>query len=102
MVLLPLIEHALRAPARLPASIQSLAIEVAREGDRLRVVVADSAGAFATAEETDPVADVRSRLQALYGSTASLSFAAVPSRGTQAIVDLPYNATASFPFPLQE
>ena len=65
--------------------MQVLAIEATRGGERLRVVVTDSAGAFATAAETDPIADVRSRLHSLYGMAATLSFV-----GTQAIVDLPF------------
>lgn len=85
MILLPLIEHAVNRPLRLPASLQSLAIEASRDGDRLRVVVIDSGGAFVTASETDPVTDVRTRLHALYGSAATLSFA-----GNRASVELPY------------
>ena len=63
-------------------------------GERLRVVVTDSAGAFATAAETDPVADVRSRLHSLYGMAATLSFV-----GTQAIVEPAVRARrlASYP-----
>ena len=85
MVLLPLVEHAVRQPTRLPASAQTVGIEASRAGDRLRIVITDSAGAFASAVETDPVAEVRERLQALYGSAATLSFDA-----SRAIVDIPY------------
>ena len=70
------------APLRL--FVKGVGIEASREGDRLRVVITDSSGAFAGTVETDPVADVRARLQALYGPAATLSFA-----GTQAIVDIP-------------
>jgi LytS/YehU family sensor histidine kinase len=90
MVLLPLIEHAAKPATRLPAAVQVLAIEASREGGRLRVVVTDSADTFATAAEADAVADVRSRLHALYGAAATLSFDHVPSGGAQAIVELPY------------
>jgi len=85
MVLLPLVEHAVRQPSRLPASVQSVGIEASRDGDRLRIVITDSFGAFASAVQTDPVAEVRERLQALYGSAATLSF-----DDTRAIVDIPY------------
>jgi len=94
MLLLPLIEHAVRPSTRDPASVQVIAIEASRDGEHLRVVVTDSTGSFAVAAETDRIADVRARLQALYGAAATLLFAAASNGATQAIVDLPYERDA--------
>lgn len=90
MVLLPLVEHAVRYAATQPPSVQVLGIATTRDGLRLRVTIIDSAGAFAESAVTADIAQVRARLHALYGAAATLSFVPAAHEAAQAIVDLPY------------
>jgi len=93
MVLLPLLDHALRSMTAPAPATGTLAITASREGDRLRVAMHDSTGAFATAAASPSVTDVASRLHTLYGAAASLSFAQVTD-GSTAVLELPYEHDA--------
>ena len=70
-----------------------IAIRAAREGEQLRLEVCDSGRGFSDHGGSGVgIANIRSRLAALYGSAASLTLKANVPRGVTAAVALPLNA----------
>lgn len=70
----------------------TIRIVAAREGNHLRVTVADNGMGFqGIAGGGVGLANTRARLAALYGSEGLLTFAANPVRGVTVYIDLPYS-----------
>jgi LytS/YehU family sensor histidine kinase len=68
-----------------------LKVTTAREGDRLKVSVADNGLGFqANSGSGVGLANIRARLDALYGPGGILTFAANPVRGVTASIELPF------------
>ena len=95
MVLLPLIDHTMRHGSRAARPGAELHISFAVVADRLRMSIADSAGAFYAGTVTEAVASIRERLMALYAGDASL----VLSRGegdlAQVLIEIPFEKAAN-------
>ena len=92
MLLQPLVENAIAhgiAPRREGGRI---GVEVAREGDRLRLVVWDDGLGLPSAGLTEGIGvrNTRERIAATYGEGGSFSIAARPEGGTKAEILLPY------------
>ena len=90
MVLLPLIDHAIAARIARSGSNESITIEAVVVGGRLRVVLADEGSDQVSGVQNEVAERIRVRLQALYGSHASVTFSKSEAGGTEAIVEIPY------------
>lgn len=93
MVLLPLINHALTAAP--PAGRDVIRIGARHAKGTLRLEIVHSGQAFAFASGSDDVQDIEQRLQGLYGEEWNLRFEPSPDKGTQAVVEIPYETTDS-------
>jgi two-component sensor histidine kinase len=90
MILLTLVENALKHGINPTMDGGSVRVSAARERSALLLEVADSGhGMTATEGHGMGLANVRRRLTMLYGDRAVLSLANAPSRGTVAIVSIP-------------
>jgi signal transduction histidine kinase len=90
MILLTLVENALKHGINPTMEGGSVRVSVARERSALVLEVADSGhGMSATEGHGMGLANIRRRLTMLYGDRALLSLASARSRGTVAIVSIP-------------
>lgn len=94
MVLLPLVQHAVRSVTQGACAVL---VSAAVEGDRLRVTVVGAANAFASFEGPGDVADVRERIVAVYGDQATLTLQPALGERSQAILEIPYERTHRSP-----
>jgi sensor histidine kinase YesM len=92
MMLSTLVENAIKhGIAPLPQG-GMLNITAAREGDQLKVSVADNGVGFqATSGGGVGLVNIRARLNGLYGRRGILSFAANPVRGVTVSIELPFD-----------
>jgi signal transduction histidine kinase len=90
MMLVTLVENAIKhGIAPLPEG-GSIAIVALREGDALRITVADTGQGFAAASGNGlGLSNIRARLAALHGDRASLRLEANEPRGVRASITLP-------------
>ncbi|MFI4925503.1 MAG: sensor histidine kinase, partial [Vicinamibacteria bacterium] len=89
MMLLPLIDHTVvrgLGPASEGGAVR-IAAEVA--GGRLRLTLVDSGAAIVPDADAEGIAAIRQRLEALYGSDATLDVHRAGGRATEALLDLP-------------
>ena len=100
MMLSTLVENAIKhGIAPLPRG-GMLKICAAREGDRLKVSVADNGLGFqANSGGGVGLANIRARLDALYGPGGILSFAANPVRGVTVSIELPFGVVSDQSLP---
>lgn len=90
LALQPLLENAFRHGVEQVSGPVALRVQAQRQGDRLRLVVADDAGTLAPgAAEGVGLGNLRQRLAAAYGGRASLALQARPGGGVQATLELP-------------
>lgn len=89
MVLLPLVGAAMRAVMSSLQPSETIAVQATLDSGRLRIVVTDSARAFADVDSGEAIAEVGERLRNLYAREASVTFEIAQADWTQAIVDLP-------------
>ena len=94
MVLLPLVQHAVRSVTQGACAVL---VSAAVEGDRHRVTVVGAANAFASFEGPGDVADVRERIVAVYGDQATLTLQPALGERSQAILEIPYERTHRSP-----
>ena len=91
MMLSTLVENAIKhGIAPLPQG-GAVNITASREGDRLKVSVADNGLGFqAKSGSGVGLANIRARLDALYGPAGTLTFVANPVRGVTVSIELPF------------
>jgi LytS/YehU family sensor histidine kinase len=90
MILLTLVENALKHGINPTMEGGSVRVSVARDRSALVLEVADSGhGMSVTEGHGMGLANIRRRLTMLYGDRALLSLASAQSRGTVAIVSIP-------------
>lgn len=95
MVLLPLLDHAIRSGFDPKTAVEALRITVARVGERLRVVLRARGAAFRPGgQSNEAVAGVRERLQMLYGEAAQVELAADAQRTSTLSLEIPYEPIA--------
>jgi len=99
MMLLPLIDHALVYGLAPPTSTGSIRIGTRMEAERLRLTITDSGGGFVVGGKADDLKSIAERLHALYGDAAELKFEQLSGHGTQAVMEIPYEATGSREMP---
>ena len=87
MLLLPLVDHVVRA-ATAPGP-RSIAIRGAVEREVIRLTVSDSADAFAKGRDDAGIADLRERLAALFGAQAKLTLGAREDGASRAELEIP-------------
>jgi signal transduction histidine kinase len=101
LLLQPLVENSIKHG--LEPKVEGGRIEVSARlvGDKLRLIVLDSGVGLAAAVATDGsgfgTTQVRERLAALYGNTASLTLVDAPGGGTLATIELPAAALHGTP-----
>ena len=101
MMLLPLIDHAIvrglepATGASAGAGAGAIRIHTDVRDGRLRLTIHDSGVGFAPETGGDGIAALRERLDALYGSSARLELRRTDPRATEAVLDLPLEASAS-------
>ncbi|MES2316438.1 MAG: histidine kinase [Pseudomonadota bacterium] len=92
MMLLTLVENAIKhgiEPALRGGAVQ---VSACREGDMLRLSVRDTGAGMAEAPGAgDGLANIRSRLQLIYAGQAALTVAEAPDGGVLAEIVLPFN-----------
>jgi len=90
MILLTLVENAVKHGINPTVEGGSVRVSAARERSALVLKVSDSGhGMSATEGHGMGLANIRHRLTMLYGDRALLSLESAPSRGTEAIVSIP-------------
>lgn len=87
MLLLPLVDHAVRAAAA--AGTHSIAIRGAVERQVIRLTVSDSADAFTSGRDDAGIAELSERLAALFGAQARLTLGAREDGASQAVLEMP-------------
>jgi signal transduction histidine kinase len=92
----PLLENAFVHAVEPRAALTTLQVAVRRDGNRLRICVADdgdgSRGAAPTVRSPGVgLANLRERLGTLYGSTASLELRPRPGGGSEAVLEIPFD-----------
>jgi LytS/YehU family sensor histidine kinase len=93
MMLLPLAEHAVSRAIEHHGE-RSLRIAIDASGTRLVVRIADSGPGFAPEHGGASVAEIRSRLAALYGGDATLNLDRGAAGSSEAVLDIPIEAVA--------
>lgn len=90
LVVLPLVENAIRHGLSPKVGPGTLGISATREGDQLNLVVADDGlGATEPLRLGIGIGNTRERLQALYGDQASLTVTTKPDGGFQVRISIP-------------
>ena len=82
-----------------PTSTGSIRIGTRMEAERLRLTITDSGGGFVVGGKADDLKSIAERLHALYGDAAELKFEQLSGHGTQAVMEIPYEATGSREMP---
>ncbi len=98
MMLQTLVENAIKHGLEPKAEGGSLAVKAEIVHGKLQVTVADTGlgfGRAATAGTGVGLANIRERLQLLYGAKASLTIAENPGGGTRVSITVPYRSMAS-------
>ncbi|MDK9702184.1 MAG: histidine kinase [Sulfuritalea sp.] len=95
MLLQPLVENAIRHGLEPKVAGGKITVSACRQGHRLRISVADDGLGFAAAPgEGVGVANIRARLAALYGASASLELSPGVDAGVTATMSLPLGVPA--------
>jgi two-component sensor histidine kinase len=96
LVLQPLVENAIQHGIAARAGEGSVRLAASRVEERLRLTVYNDGPALASVPSPSGVglANVRERLQHLYGNTVALDLRDVPPRGVEAALLLPYRTCA--------
>jgi hypothetical protein len=93
MLLLPLLDHALRDEFAAAGAPPSLRVAVRRLGDTLRIVMSAGSEAFRPGKAgSDVIARIRDRLRALYGTAARMELGADGDRASTLILDIPHES----------
>jgi hypothetical protein len=87
MVLLPLVQHAVAAA---PPEACAVTVTAAAEGGSVCITVVGPPGAFSPSAGSAVLAQIRERVEALYGDSASLEFSTLAHARSQAILEVPY------------
>lgn len=90
MMLLPLIDHAVVHGLEPAQETGILHITTDVGGGRLRLTVTDSGAGFVPEAGGDSIDSIRERLMALFGGDASLTLSRGQDRGTQAVMEVPF------------
>ena len=92
MILLPLLDHLLINGFASPDSDGAIRIVAQAAAGKLRLEIVVAGDGFASADADGDLRNIQDRLQALYSDTAILAFGPAPSRGTRAVMEIPYEA----------
>jgi signal transduction histidine kinase len=95
MALITLVENAIKHGLEQKADGGTIHVGVSVEGDMLQLQVADTGGGFSTAASGTGIglANIRERLDTLYGSRANLALEANQPSGVKAILTIPKEKT---------
>jgi signal transduction histidine kinase len=93
MMLLPLIDHAITYGLEQSANSGSIRIATDAGDGRLRLQIADSGAGFIPESGAAGIASIRERLAALYGANARLDLRRLDTGATEAVMDIPFEAT---------
>jgi sensor histidine kinase YesM len=95
MLLQPLVENAIRHGLEPKVAGGQVTVSARRQGDRLQISVTDDGLGFADASGSGiGVANIRARLAALYGPTASLELSSGVGAGVTATMSVPVEVAA--------
>jgi sensor histidine kinase YesM len=95
MLLQPLVENAIRHGLEAKVAGGQVTVSARRQGDRLQISVTDDGLGFADASGSGiGVANIRARLAALYGPTASLELSSGVGAGVTATMSVPVEVAA--------
>jgi LytS/YehU family sensor histidine kinase len=95
MMMLPLVDHAVTNGIEQRRGEGRLSIAVELAAGRLILRIVDSGAGYLPGTGDDGIAELRSRLAALYGPRASLALSRCDADATEAVLDLPLEAVSS-------
>jgi LytS/YehU family sensor histidine kinase len=95
MMLLPLIDHVVVRGLEPSRAAGALSVRASVDAGRLRLTIADSGAGFVPEADGDGIAEIRARLEALYGGKASLDLRRRDGDATVAVLDLPLKQRAA-------
>ncbi len=93
LILQPLVENAVRHGIAMRSAAGQLAIQATKDGDRLRLVVADDGPGLPRSYELRPgvgLANTRSRLEEIYGEDFSFELKNADPSGFEAHIEIPF------------
>jgi LytS/YehU family sensor histidine kinase len=93
MILLPLLDQALKVGASLSSAGSAIRIAAHTSASKLRVEIAGNGGAFTAGGSATDLGDIQMRLHALYGDAGSLAFGSAGGDSSQAVIEIPYEPT---------
>lgn len=93
MMLLPLIDHAITYGLEQATGSGSIRIATNASDGRLRLKIADSGAGLLPDTGADGIANIRERLRALYGADARLDLRRFDTGATEAVMDIPFEAS---------
>jgi hypothetical protein len=93
MMLLPLIDHAITYGLEQSAGSGSICIATDAADGRLRLKIDDSGAGLLPEAGIDGIANIRERLRAIYGADARLDLRQLAAGATEAVMDIPFEAT---------
>lgn len=89
MMLLPLIDHAVVRGLEPSTADGKISVRAVVDAGRLHLTIADTGAGFVPASDSDGIAAIRERLEALYRGDATLDLRARGGDPTLAVLDLP-------------
>src|SRR4030095_10221310 len=92
MMLLPLVDHAVVRGLEPRTEDGAISIRSEVHDGRLQLRIADSGAGFVPEPDSDGIASIRNRLEALYGGSATLALRRVEDSGTEAVLENPLQA----------
>jgi sensor histidine kinase YesM len=100
MMMLPLADHAVANGIEHRHGEGRLTIAIAVAANRLVLRIVDSGAGYRPGTGDDGIAELRTRLEALYGPRASLTLSRRDGDATEAVLDLPLESASRGGFPL--
>jgi LytS/YehU family sensor histidine kinase len=95
MMLLPLVDHAIAHGIERCRAGGRLRVVTETSGDRIALSIADSGAGFLPEGGDAQIAEIRSRLAAVYGDRATLTLRRRESAASEAVLDIPLERVAT-------